>query len=381
MAVRVGVSRPVLDWALEHSATDPADLAAQFNLDAWREGTARPTFKQLESFARKAGLPFGYLLLEEPPALRLPIPDFRAGFGRGLQEPSANLYAVLHQSIQRQEWFREYAAANGLPKVEVVSRAAEWSPDAAAADMRVALAFELPLRRGSRSDVRRHLMRAFEKLGGLCVITSVVGNSSSRSLDADEFRGFALVDDAAPLVFVNAAQTLNGQIFTLAHELAHVWFGQSGISDEDNRIQPHSEVERRCNAAASAFLVPSEDLRSQASSVGPLELTATLDRLADRYRCGTLVVLLALEREGMLADVDMDAAYEQEVRRLQTLTQPATGQGGDFHNNQRYRAGERLSRALIRDTQEGRTSFSEAMHLLNLSSPASFDNYAERLGV
>ncbi len=78
----------------------------------------------------------------------------------------------------------------------------------------------------------------------------MVDNNTRRSLDENEFRGFALVDDIAPLVFVNTHQTLNGQIFTLAHEFAHVWRGASGIGNEDPRKDGQTEIERWCNAVA-----------------------------------------------------------------------------------------------------------------------------------
>jgi Zn-dependent peptidase ImmA (M78 family) len=210
----------------------------------------------------------------------------------------------------------------------------------------------------------------------------MVENNTHRLLDVDEFRGFSLVDPLAPLVFVNSRQTLNGQIFTLGHEFAHVWLGRSGISLEDPKWEPQGEVETWCNAVASEFLVPRGDLQQQYPDVRELPLAEQLDGLATRYRCGTLVVLQALRRHRLRIFVDFDATYDAEVARLQELSKDKSGAGGGNHyDNQPFRIGERFSRAIVSDALSGRTPLSEAIRLTSLNSLSSFDTYANRLGV
>lgn len=250
MTVRVDVQPSLLVWAMKVTGADKENLHRRFKLDQWLAAEARPTLKQLQDFAKATGIPFGYLLLPEPPAWILPVPDFREGF-ESTPTPSANLIAVLGQSQRRQDWYREYALGLGAEPLEFVGSAANLQPIEAAARIRSALDFEVSARHGTRSDTRKALLKAFEALGGLTVATSMVGNNTRRPLDENEFRGFTLVDDIAPLVFVNTHQTLNGQIFTIAHEFAHVWRGASGIGNEDPRIDGRSEIERWCNAVAS----------------------------------------------------------------------------------------------------------------------------------
>lgn len=209
----------------------------------------------------------------------------------------------------------------------------------------------------------------------------MVGNNTRRPLDENEFRGFALVDEVAPLVFVNTHQTLNGQIFTLAHEFAHVWRGASGIGNEDPREDGPSTIERWCNAVASEILVPRADLESRYSNVSNAPITDVLDTLARDFRCGTLVVLQALHRTGVRRIDNYTAAYDAEVVRLRNLSDAVSGGGGDHYNNQPFRVGERLSRALVADALEGRTPISEAMRLMSMKSLSTFDEYARRLGV
>lgn len=379
MTIRVDVAPAVLSWALDVTGADEEGLHRRFKVDKWLNAEARPTLKQLQDFARAAGVPFGYLLLPQPPAWSLPVPDFREGF-ESTPTPSANLVAVLGQSQRRQEWYRDYVLGLGSEPLEFVGSAASHEPIEAAERLRGALGFEVSARRGTWADTRKALLRSFEALGGLTVATSMVDNNTRRSLDENEFRGFALVDDIAPLVFVNTHQTLNGQIFTLAHEFAHVWRGASGIGNEDPRTEGQSEIERWCNAVASEVLVPRADLESRHAAVASVPLTEALDALAHDFRCGTLVVLQALHRTGVRRIDNYASAYDQEVARLRSLSTASEGGGGDHYNNQPFRVGERLSRALIADALEGRTSIEEAMRLMSMKSLSTFDEYARRLG-
>lgn len=381
MAVRVPVSPDVLEWALDRAPDPGAITQAMPRVLEWLAGDSQPTVKQLETFASRTGTPFGYLLLRRPPALELPVPDFREGFdGSALGDPSPDLLAVVHQSIRRQDWYRDYAIDSALPAVEVVGSAEGAAPAATAAQMRAVLGYEVSRRHGSWSDQRKYLLRAFEALGGLTVATSMVENNTHRLLDINEFRGFSLVDPLAPLVFVNTRQTLNGQLFTLAHEFAHVWRGVGGVSLEDMRFQPQSQVERWCNDVASEFLVPEADLRARYGAVANISLVDQLERLASTYRCGTLVVLQAIRRAGLRQFEDYQATYDHEVERLRALAADRDdGPGGQFLYSQPFRIGERFSRALIDDALSGRTPLSEAVRLLSLKSLTNFDKYAKYL--
>lgn len=379
MTTHVSVSPPVLDWLVDRSGEDAEDFTGRFpRWQAWHEGKARPTLRQAQTLARRAGVPFGYLLLPAPPTVELPVADFRQGFSRPPSVPSSDLTAVLNQSLRRQDWYRGYAEREGLDPVPVVGSGRGRAPEDVAAEMRHVLDFEVATRHGSMTEVRSRLLGAFERIGGLTVATSMVANNTHRLLDPDEFRGFTLVDDLAPLVFVNAAQTLNGQIFTLAHEYAHVWDGRGGISAADPRQTPDG-VEGWCNVVASQFLVPTGDLRELDAGVGALPLTQRLEEVAREFRCGTLVVLSALRRDRLLGRqemTDFDALYRSEVDRLRRL-QPL-GSGGQFYLSQPYRVGRRFSRAVIADTRSGGTSIGTALRLTSLSLEA-YETYASAL--
>ena len=384
MTTRVAVTPDVLMWAQRRSGRSGEELAQHFKRwSAWVGGEKAPTVKQVQALASYTHLPFGFFFLPEPPVVGLPVPDFRVG--REWQgEPSQDLINVLHASIRRQAWYRDFALRHGDTALDFVGSVPDRQDvSEVAAELRSKLAFEVQQRSvlSSWADTRRYLLHAFEDLGGLTVATSMVDNNTHRLLDPREFQGFTLADEYAPLIFVNAANSLAAQIFTILHEIAHVWRGESGVGDEQVDLASDNATERWCNAIASEALVPISDLQDRYSR--DRDLTPELDRLARVYRCSTLVVLIRLRESERINQRVFDTAYPAEVERLRlaSASRGRSGGGGDFYLNQPYRIGERVSRAVIIDTLEGKTALRDAMRLLSFSKVSQFDTYAERLGI
>jgi len=240
------------------------DLAARFKKwPLWLSGEAQPTLRQLEDFARLTHTPFGYFFLPEPPVLALPVPDYRTLRDAAFAEPSSNLLDTLYLCQQRQDWYRDHARMHGLPVLPFVGSAnVQEAPETVAQRLRETLGLSSAARRQlpTWTDALRQLIAKAEDAGVMVMVSSVVGSNSYRKLDVDEFRGFALADGLAPLVFLNGADSKAAQMFTLAHELAHVWLGATGVSDPQAGQVPEQQTERWCNQLAAELLIPLEEL-------------------------------------------------------------------------------------------------------------------------
>ena len=142
--------------------------------------------------------------------------------------------------MRRQAWMREYLVEQGHEPLGFVGSAeiAE-EPVRIAEDMKrtLGLGQNWTASQPTWSAALRELQRMIEDAGILMVVNSVVGNNNHRKLEVNEFRGFVLVDEYAPLVFVNGADGKAAQMFTLAHEMAHIWFGSSAAFDL-RQLQP-----------------------------------------------------------------------------------------------------------------------------------------------
>jgi Zn-dependent peptidase ImmA (M78 family) len=381
----VPVEPEVLHWAADRSGRDEADFERAFpGWHAWVDGAKAPTIKQLEEVARYAHVPFGVFFLTEPPAVDLPIPDYRLGEHGKLDTPSQELLDVIQASQIRQGWYRDYALANEIGSAAVTRIDAGTDAVSAARTIAGDLDFGVDVRRRlGREDARNHLRRVFERLGGVAVFTSMVGNDNHRGLSREEFRGFTLADPIVPLIFVNTANdTLTGQLFTFLHEYAHVARGETGVSDEEpTQIGRATDgVESWCNAVAAEVLVPAADLRAEYRSAEPLR--DELDRLSRRYHASTLTVLLKLRDAKLIEAAGFSTVFDDEVRHVNAVlaTRPERS-GGNHYLNQPFRLGEAFSRAVITETRRGAVGYVEALRLLGMRSVDQLDRYATSLGM
>jgi Zn-dependent peptidase ImmA (M78 family)/transcriptional regulator with XRE-family HTH domain len=381
VVVRADVNPELIAWARERSGVDAVDLNRRFpKLTEWEEGTRSPTLKQLEDFARATHTPVGYLFLQEPPEEHVPIPDYRTIGDAGVSRPSADLLDTIFHCQQRQEWYRSFARVNQEDEVSFVGSLSTGTPVVeAAATMRETLRFEPSQRGPTFTDALRLLAEEAEDRGVLVMVNGVVGSNTHRKLNPREFRGFALADPLAPIVFVNGADTKAAQIFTLAHELAHLWLGETALSDADLTTSPAVDLERWCNHVAAEFLLPLSSLAAEFDE--SRGLTDELDRLAKQFKVSTLVVLRRVHDAGYLGWDAYRTAYGEELDRVLGLLGERADSGGNFYNTQPVRVSKRFARALISSTFEGQTLYTEAFEMLGFKKLSTLQELAGRLGV
>ena len=381
--IRVPVNPALLRWARQRSGIAHKNLAAKFKkLPEWEDGETQPTLKQVEAFARAVHLPVGYLFLTEPPEEAVPIPDFRTFAAHEVTGPSPNLLDTIYTCQERQSWYRDFVHVTRQPEVDFVGSATvEASPESVAAEMRETIGFDLAARREcpTWTDALRLFIRQADEAGVLVMVSGVVMSNNRRALDPAEFRGFALSDPLAPLIFINGRDTKAAQMFTLAHELAHIWLGASALSNLG--VAPASGFRREevwCNTAAAELLVPLAALQSDLRRNETLP--DALPRLARTFKVSTLVILRRLLDAGWIGRDRFDVAWEREVEHLRALAQRGSG-GGDFYRTTLARVSHRFARALFVSTLEGHTLYRDAFRMLGVKKTKTFNNLGRELGV
>ena len=364
---RVEVSTDVLNWALARSNITEDHLVGKFpKINEWVSGTIQPTLKQLEDFARATRTPLGYLFLDKPPEESLPIPHFRTVDDGAPSQPSPDLIETVYMMQRRQDWMRESLIDRGQEPLPFVGSAhMDEEPKAIAASMRSEMDLKLAWAASYRNwtEASNALREAIGEAGILVVVNGVVGNNTHRTLATDEFRGFVLVDEYCPLLFVNGRDSKAAQMFTLAHELAHVFFGRSAAFDL-RRMQPAEDpIEQACNRVAAEFLVPESKLRQIWPSVqsDPEPFQA----LAYHFKVSSLVgARRALDLSLITKDQFFDF-YDSYLSHKHGASDGEKG-GGDFYNNQNLRVGRRFAIEVANAAAEGRLLYSEAYDLTGL---------------
>jgi Zn-dependent peptidase ImmA (M78 family) len=378
---RVTIKKEVLHWALSRSGLTADTLQRKFpKLRQWETGESEPTLRQLESLAKATLTPLGFLFLAKPPAERLPIPHFRTFAEEPQRSPSPAFIETIQMMQQRQSWMRDFLIEKGqdrLPFIQSIKLGD--APQAVAGRIRQTLKLEdgWASKQPTWTEALRLLRETMESAGILVVVNSIVGNNTHRKLDLEEFRGFVLVDDYAPLVFVNGTDSKAAQMFTLAHELAHVFFGSSAAFDL-REMQPAKEpLEQACNRMAAEFLVPASDLPRIWGSVrnDPQPFQA----IARQFKVSELVAARRALDLGLIPKaefLEFYRTYQKHERRAATR-RPG---GGDFYATQNLRLGRRYASAVAWAAKESKLLYSEAYRLTGLYGK-TFDRYAASLGI
>lgn len=261
MADKAFITPNVLKWARESAKMSEETAAAKVSvtfdkLQEWESGANQPTIKQAQTLAKAYKRPFALFFLPEIPKDFQPLQDFRKSGSKTL---STSSIFIIREIQQKQAWISDAYADNDEIKLPFVGRfTINDNPQVVAQDILKTLNIQ-PTRYKSESPIKEWI-DASETKGIFISRTSFI--HSRLKLDSDELQGFAISDSYAPFVFVNSDDWNAPQLFTLLHELAHIWIAETGISNDVEPEIRHKEkfhpVELFCNEVAANALMPKE---------------------------------------------------------------------------------------------------------------------------
>jgi Zn-dependent peptidase ImmA (M78 family)/transcriptional regulator with XRE-family HTH domain len=270
MADKAYITPNVLKWARESARMTKETAAAKVSVSAeklkeWEAGTNQPTIKQAQTLAKAYKRPFALFFLPEIPRDFQPLQDFRSNDSKALGTGSI---FIIREIQQKQAWISDSNEENNEPKVPFVGKfSINDNPINVAKDILNTLGIN-PTNYTNDNPIKEWIDKA-ESNGVFISRTSFI--HSRLKLDSDELQGFAIADPYAPFVFINSDDWNAPQLFTLVHELAHIWIAATGISNDIEPNLKHKDklnpVELFCNEVAANALIPSEVINNIPTTV------------------------------------------------------------------------------------------------------------------
>lgn len=333
MKGELNIPANMLTWAVARAGYDLAEFITKFpRLEKWLNGEKSPTFKQLEVFSKKVYLPLGYLFLPEPPREKLPIPFFRTN-AKQAETVSINVYDTILIMQQRQDWLKDYLQENDFEKLPFVGKFINvFNVDDIVRDIRETLNLteNWASNFATWQEAQDHLILNVEDKGIITVFNGVVENNGHRKIPVDECRGFVLVDQVAPFMFINNSDSKAAQMFTIVHELAHIWTGHSAGFDFRKLEPANDSIEILCDKVAAEFLVPANMLDIIWQDVQDFK------RLSRYFKVSEIVIARRALDTNKISKQHFLNFYNEYINR-EIIRKEAQPPGGDFYATTRKR--------------------------------------------
>jgi Zn-dependent peptidase ImmA (M78 family) len=373
------INPEILRWARERADLTLTMLAKKLQtteakISEWENGEKPITMRKAMDFASKTFVPYGYLFLSEQPIERLPIPDLRTVDGEHIKRPSAELIKIVQDILLRQSWYIDYVKAQGAVELSFVGKfTTDFSVVSIVKDIREWLGVPPHPSRGSWEDYHRDLIKRIESIGVLVMRQGNLGHHT-KPLNVNEFRGFAIADKYVPLIFINLADAPVARLFTLIHELAHIWIGASGVSDGSE--SSHRKEEVLCNAVAAEFLVPEIEFKELWKHS---ELwTDNLPQLESHFHVSQWVIA----RRALTLNYISGDDYHKFVASLKKAydERDRSGGGPTYYVTLKSQTSDRFARALLSETLSGNVMLRDAGSLLGVK-PDKIENLAKEFNI
>jgi Zn-dependent peptidase ImmA (M78 family) len=380
--VNVNIQPAIISWALSQTSEEKLGTKLVDNIKHWLDGTKSPTFNQIEDFSKKSHIPLGYFFLQTPPIEQISLLEYRTLDSIQLTNPSRNLIDTIHDMEAVQEWMVNYRKEWNYDTISIVGSLKGITDISVIADtIRKDLGLNIEWYKDCRnpSEAFNKVRGLLEECGIVVMMNGIVGKNTHRALDVKEFRAFAMVNEWAPLIFINGADSAGGRLFSLFHELVHLWIGENDLYNDTkysaNGIKP---IEVTCNAVAGALMVPKTVFLEKWNNNTNDDIHEKIKELARMFRCSSSVIARrALDNKKIDQNVYNMVIEDAIEAYIQTKQEKSSG--GDYYRVARSKLDGVFVRALCESVNSGRTSFTEAYRLTNTTSK-TFSEVASGLG-
>lgn len=328
------------------------------NLDLFLSGEKKPTFNQLSNIAKKINIPTGLLLLNHTVDINNLALEFRTLESQSINKMSEALRDTISEMQMKQDFLNQEVEST-------LSFIGQYSLQDSVDTVVSAIYKTLDIKPFFQSEEKNPLQFMRQKISDIGVFVffnGKVGNNTHRPLSIKEFRGFVLSDDKAPIIFINQKDTKTGQLFTLVHELVHLFIGVDEIFTlVDTGEYEFDKVEAFVNQITAEILVPKEALLEQ-------DLNNDIAILARKFGVSAFVIARRLLSLGKITRTEYQEHIQKLKEEFENITQyKSSKSGGNFHNNIRFMVDKRFVNYVQNALHYQRISYTDALNIVGVS--------------
>ncbi|MCF1585323.1 ImmA/IrrE family metallo-endopeptidase [Tetragenococcus koreensis] len=372
VAARVPITPYVIKYYIDTSNVDLEDLEKDANLkniNGWLDSSAQPTFNQLNQLSKKIKVPFGYLLLNDVQKESSSLIEYRTILNNEVDKPSRDLLETIDDMEDKQNWMRDFLIRNSYEKLNFVGKfTKEASIQAIAKDIRKTLQINEKWFLDCQGNKSFNYLRSkFENAGILVMQNGIVKANTHRPLNVDEFRAFVLVNEYAPLIFINSTDSNGGKIFSLFHELAHIFLGESDLFNDNNVSNPiyRNDLEVLCNNIASELCIPAPYFKELWMENTEKNIFNKIQDIAQKCKISMLAVAVKALKNKYIDEEEYYKLRSESLKYYKKEKDRKKKVGGDGINNATSRIDKRFFEFLSNDIKSGNTQYTDAYRLLN----------------
>lgn len=377
--IYIDVKPSIMQWIVKHLDEKKVNEEMLKNIRLWLAGIKQPTFRQIEALSKKANIPLGYFFLQKPIEEKIEMLEYRTIDSIQLQNPSRELIDTIHQMEAIQDWMREYRKNEAYDTNNYV---ASLKNENNIQHITGVLRNDLGLAQdwyNNFNDIRlafNYIRQLLTYNGVVVLMNGCVGQNTHRKLNLNEFRAFAMVDEFAPLIFINANDSWSGRLFSLLHEAVHIWLGKNDLFNSFQSTEKPEEI--LCNAVAAEILVPTDKFLHYWELSEEQEVNEKVYNIAKKFCCSKIVVARKALDNDKISQRDYDSIVKQVMEKFWASKQGKTS-GGDFYKNLASKLDRGLVTALVYSINSGKTSYTEAYRLTATNSK-TFSELTKALG-
>lgn len=359
MVERLDINPNILSYYIEQSTVPMDYLQTKFkDIDAILDGSKKPTFNQLSKISQLINVPTGLLLLSDTVNANKSILKFRTINSDCIEKASSELKDTIVEMKTKQDFLKneidyklkfvgEFSITDDYLRVVNVIRKY----------LNISTSYQKEA--GRDQNALKYFRNKISQMGIFVFFNSSVKNNTHRSLSVNEFRGFVLSDEKAPIIFVNQKDSKSGQLFTLIHELVHLFIDKEEIfSVVDTGTYSYDRTEAFVNKVTAEILMPIDEIKKLNNY--------DIDFLAQEFPVSKFVIIRRLRDMKILSNQE----YKEEVLRLEKElknTSPKKGSGGNYPNNLKFHFDTTFVHYIENAINQNKITYTEAFNIAGVT--------------